>query len=113
MIPDYLTIRALQSADLETALDDIARLRIAVFRDWPYLYDGNLAYERAYLASYGDTPAALLVAAATRVRAVFTRVVVGITWHSRCRCAETELPQWEIRPPLRRTTLLPGSQCVF
>lgn len=63
MIPDYLTIRALQSADLETALDDIARLRIAVFRDWPYLYDGNLAYERAYLASYGDTPAALLVAA--------------------------------------------------
>jgi hypothetical protein len=25
-------------------------LRIAVFRDWPYLYDGSLEYEREYLA---------------------------------------------------------------
>ena len=63
MIPDHLTVRALQGADLEAALDDVARLRIAVFRDWPYLYDGTLAYERAYLATYRDNPGALLVGA--------------------------------------------------
>jgi GNAT superfamily N-acetyltransferase len=41
----------------------VARLRIAVFRDWPYLYDGTLDYERAYLTTYRDNPGALLVGA--------------------------------------------------
>jgi GNAT superfamily N-acetyltransferase len=58
-----ITLRSLTGADLEAALDGVARLRIAVFRDWPYLYDGTLAYERAYLDSYRDNPAALLVGA--------------------------------------------------
>lgn len=56
-------VRALTGAALEAALDDVARLRIAVFRDWPYLYDGTLAYERRYLATYRDSPGALLVGA--------------------------------------------------
>jgi GNAT superfamily N-acetyltransferase len=56
-------VRALQGPELEAHLDDVARLRIAVFRDWPYLYDGTLAYERAYLATYRDNPGALLVGA--------------------------------------------------
>jgi GNAT superfamily N-acetyltransferase len=34
-----------------------------VFRDWPYLYDGDLAYERRYLAAYRDSPGAILVGA--------------------------------------------------
>ncbi|MFP5511018.1 MAG: GNAT family N-acetyltransferase, partial [Alphaproteobacteria bacterium] len=41
-----IRVAALTGAGLEAALDDVARLRIAVFRDWPYLYDGDLAYER-------------------------------------------------------------------
>lgn len=56
-------VRALQGPELEAHLDDVARLRIAVFRDWPYLYDGTLAYEREYLATYRDNPGALLVGA--------------------------------------------------
>ena len=38
-------------------LDDLARLRVSVFRDWPYLYDGDAEYERGYLARYarGDS----------------------------------------------------------
>lgn len=58
-----IEVRALQGAELEAALDDVAGLRIAVFRDWPYLYDGSLEYERQYLATYRDTPGALLVGA--------------------------------------------------
>jgi GNAT superfamily N-acetyltransferase len=58
-----ITLRALQGPALEAALEDVARLRITVFRDWPYLYDGTLEYERAYLASYRDNPGALLVGA--------------------------------------------------
>ena len=58
-----VTVRALQGAELEAALDDMAQLRITVFRDWPYLYDGTLDYERSYLQAYRDSPGALLVAA--------------------------------------------------
>ncbi len=56
-------VAALTGAALDAALDDVARLRIAVFRDWPYLYDGDLAYEHDYLAAYQNNPRALVVGA--------------------------------------------------
>lgn len=58
-----MRVQALSGPALDAALDDVARLRIAVFRDWPYLYDGDLAYERAYLAPYRDNPRAVVVGA--------------------------------------------------
>ena len=58
-----IRVAALTGAALDVALDDVARLRIAVFRDWPYLYDGDLAYERDYLAVYRDNPRAVVVGA--------------------------------------------------
>ncbi len=36
-------------------LDDLAQLRIEVFREFPYLYDGDEAYERHYLQTYVDS----------------------------------------------------------
>lgn len=65
-----LQVRVLTDAALACALEDVARLRIAVFRDWPYLYDGNLAYERRYLAGYATTPSAVLVGAFDGARLV-------------------------------------------
>lgn len=41
----------------------ISRLRMAVFRDWPYLYDGNAAYEEDYLAGFAGGPGSVIVAA--------------------------------------------------
>ncbi|OYU19159.1 MAG: GNAT family N-acetyltransferase [Rhodobacteraceae bacterium PARR1] len=58
-----VTVRALTGDALEAALDGVAALRIAVFRDWPYLYDGTLDYERAYLQTYRTSANALLVGA--------------------------------------------------
>lgn len=58
-----VTVRALTGAALEAALDGVAALRIAVFRDWPYLYDGTLDYEREYLQTYRTSANALLVGA--------------------------------------------------
>ena len=54
--------RSLTGDAVGAVLDDLARLRIAVFRDWPYLYDGDLAYERDYLRAY-QSPGAVVVAA--------------------------------------------------
>lgn len=42
--------------------EPLARLRIAVFRDYPYLYEGSLEYEKTYLQTYADAPRALLFA---------------------------------------------------
>jgi len=53
----------LTGTDLSAALDDLARLRIAVFRAWPYLYDGSFDYERAYFASFVASRGAIAVVA--------------------------------------------------
>jgi GNAT superfamily N-acetyltransferase len=60
---DEIDVRVLRGTELEAELDGVARLRITVFRDWPYLYDGSQGYEREYLATYRDNPGALLVGA--------------------------------------------------
>lgn len=44
-------------------VDDLARLRIEVFRDYPYLYDGDGAYERRYLEAYAGSPRSVFVLA--------------------------------------------------
>ncbi len=51
-------------------LDDLARLRIAVFRDFPYLYDGDAAYERAYLSTYAASAGSVFVLARDGQRVV-------------------------------------------
>lgn len=60
---EVTAVRALTGEALSAALDDVAGLRIAVFRDWPYLYDGDLDYERGYLQSYRDSDRAIVVGA--------------------------------------------------
>ena len=60
---EITAVRALTGSALADALDDVARLRIAVFRAWPYLYDGDLEYERIYLQSYRDSHQAVVVGA--------------------------------------------------
>lgn len=65
-----LRVEALTGAALEAVLDDVARLRIAVFRAWPYLYDGDAAYERRYLQAYRDSPRAILAGAFDGARLV-------------------------------------------
>lgn len=58
-----IRVERLTGEDLAKALDDVARLRIEVFRAWPYLYDGDEAYERHYLQIYRESENAILVAA--------------------------------------------------
>jgi GNAT superfamily N-acetyltransferase len=48
---------------LARGLPALARLRMAVFRSWPYLYDGTLEYEQIYLGKLAAAPGAVIVAA--------------------------------------------------
>lgn len=56
-------VRRIAGAGIGPWLDAVARLRIAVFRDWPYLYAGDLAYERDYLQAYARSPDSVFVLA--------------------------------------------------
>jgi hypothetical protein len=50
-------VRPLGGAEVTAALDDLAALRIAVFAAWPYLYDGDRAYEADYSGNMPPRPA--------------------------------------------------------
>ncbi|MBS3953218.1 MAG: GNAT family N-acetyltransferase [Methylomicrobium sp.] len=48
---------------LEKYIPDLARLRIEVFHDFPYLYDGDFEYEKRYLQTYINCPDSVIVLA--------------------------------------------------
>lgn len=48
---------------LEKYIPDLAKLRIEVFRDFPYLYDGDYDYEQNYLKTYINSPDSVIVLA--------------------------------------------------
>jgi GNAT superfamily N-acetyltransferase len=57
------TIGLFSGTEIAHRLEDVARLRIGVFRDWPYLYEGSLGYEREYLSAYARSNESLFVLA--------------------------------------------------
>lgn len=57
------SLQTVPGAEARRWLEEVAALRIAVFRDWPYLYDGDMGYERDYLAAYAASPRSVFVLA--------------------------------------------------
>lgn len=58
-----MEVRRLSRSEAEAAFDELARLRIVVFRDFPYLYEGDLDYERDYLSTFLKSPGAVVIGA--------------------------------------------------
>jgi GNAT superfamily N-acetyltransferase len=56
-------VERVRGALAEPYLDALARIRIEVFREFPYLYDGSAEYERGYLRSYAASARSTLVIA--------------------------------------------------
>lgn len=65
-----VAVRAIAGAEVGPYLADLARLRTTVFRAYPYLYDGDDAYEHEYLATYARSPESLFVLASDGDRIV-------------------------------------------
>ncbi|TKT94174.1 GNAT family N-acetyltransferase [Dyadobacter frigoris] len=51
-----------QGQAIESVFDDLAKLRISVFRDYPYLYEGTEEYEKEYLKIYSNSDSSFLFA---------------------------------------------------
>lgn len=58
-----LDVTSVTGQDIYKILPDLARLRIVVFRDWPYLYDGTLEYEQTYLEKFAAAKGAVVITA--------------------------------------------------
>lgn len=58
-----LQVQTYSGKDVERFKNDLARLRIEIFRDFPYLYDGNFAYEEEYLDTFAKARDNVLVLA--------------------------------------------------
>jgi GNAT superfamily N-acetyltransferase len=58
---ESLASHHLCGAAVEPWLENLGRLRIAVFREFPYLYEGSLDYERDYLRTYVRSSRSLVV----------------------------------------------------
>lgn len=51
----------LKGAEITPYIQSLAKLRIAVFREFPYLYEGSFDYERPYLERYATSARSLIV----------------------------------------------------
>jgi hypothetical protein len=60
--PPFL-IKTFQGKEIAPFLDELAQFRIKFFRHFPYLYEGDLAYEKAYLNDYVQDKNAIMIAA--------------------------------------------------
>ena len=58
-----LRLQEFHGSAIAPYLDALGTLRITVFRDYPYLYEGTLEYERDYLRTYLNSPRSLVVLA--------------------------------------------------
>lgn len=56
-------LELLRGHEITSALAALAALRIEVFREYPYLYEGAEDYEARYLARYAQAPGALVILA--------------------------------------------------
>lgn len=65
-----LSITTVTGTKLKPFITDLAQLRIEVFREFPYLYDGNIDYEESYLDTYLQSDKSIAVLAFDKGRLV-------------------------------------------
>jgi GNAT superfamily N-acetyltransferase len=91
-----LAVERVTGATIADHLPALAALRIAVFREWPYLYEGSLDYEREYLGSYAASPHGVVVLVRDGDRVVGASTAMPLVQHTE-----------EVVPPLRAAGYAP------
>lgn len=57
-----ITYQSYKGSEIRDVIEQLASLRITVFRAFPYLYEGSLDYEKRYLQTYISSPKSFLFA---------------------------------------------------
>ncbi|MCF8499745.1 MAG: GNAT family N-acetyltransferase [Rhodospirillum sp.] len=74
-----IRVKPLTGEAARAITDDLARLRISVFREFPYLYDGDRDYERTYLETYAKARDGVIVAAFDGDRVIGAATALPLT----------------------------------
>jgi GNAT superfamily N-acetyltransferase len=77
-----LTIEVYAGRAIENVLTDLAQLRITVFREFPYLYEGDASYEAKYLRNYAASPEAVVVVVREGATVVGASTAMPLSQHS-------------------------------
>jgi GNAT superfamily N-acetyltransferase len=78
-----LHIETLTGDGVSAALPEVARLRVAVFREWPYLYDGDTRSEQDYIRGYASAPGSVIVVARDAGAIVGVATAAPLVQHTR------------------------------
>jgi GNAT superfamily N-acetyltransferase len=65
-----IELKNITGEDITGYIPELAELRIQIFREFPYLYDGSLRYEKEYLTSYTTSDKTIIVIALHEGRVV-------------------------------------------
>ncbi|GIT93157.1 GNAT family acetyltransferase [Jannaschia pagri] len=102
-----MRLEVLRGDAIAPHLTALANLRIAVFRDWPYLYDGDPGYERDYLSAY-QSPGAVVVGAFDGGQMVGAATAARMEDHAQDFAAAFEGERLDEIYYLAESVLLPG-----
>ncbi len=78
-----ISVAPLTDAALKAVLPDLARLRIEVFREWPYIYDGSYDYESAYLSNFAASEGSVVIAVTDGGRIVGASTATPMGGHAK------------------------------
>src|SRR3990167_4137978 len=71
-----VTVEIYVGKDSADYIEAVSRLRIQIFKEYPYLYEGELDYERRYMQGYTSDDKAMIAIA--RVDGILAGVSTGI-----------------------------------
>jgi GNAT superfamily N-acetyltransferase len=54
-------MKVLQGNEIKDYVDELGRFRMEIFKEFPYLYEGSLEYERKYLSRYAGSSESVLI----------------------------------------------------
>jgi GNAT superfamily N-acetyltransferase len=77
-----LIVESISGHAIEQYLDDLAALRIEVFREYPYLYEGSRSYEQSYLRAYAASPRSVVVLARDADKVVGAATAMPLEEHA-------------------------------
>ena len=97
-----IDFKSVEGSELEPYVESLGLLRVQVFRQFPYLYDGDLDYEKKYLKTYIASPRSLVVLA------MDTDKIVGA---STCIPLEDESSEFQI--PFLQAEMDLSKVCYF
>lgn len=77
-----LKIVCLNGLEIHPYISELAKLRLHIFHDYPYLYDGDMEYETKYLNKYLQCPDSVMVLALDKEKVVGASTAIPLEFET-------------------------------